>query len=202
MRLEHPFRREMRGADQPGFVRVIAHRNELDGNLVRFKDHRSAPDNQFANPARAEPATDHDALGILPALQLEIASDHQRELLRKVLDCTLHDASRLGVALGEQAIELLLGDLVARRIPERVVTGLTQVLSPILDHVAERTLAGAIADEALVILQFDVVAVDRDRRQPFSTVCRDTGECIGVSHEVTRNRASELIYVMSEAADG
>ena len=176
----------MRGADQPGFVRVIANRNELDGDLVRFKDHRSAPDNQFANPARAEPATDHDALGILPALQLEIASDHQRELLRKVLDCTLHDASRLGVALGEQAIELLLGDLVARRIPEWVVTGLAQGLAPVLDHVAERTLAGAIADEAFVILQFDVVAVDRDRRQPFSTVRRDIGQCIGVSHELPR----------------
>ena len=41
-------------------------------------------------------------------------------------------------------------------------------------------------DEAFIVLQFDIVAVDRDRRQPFGAVCRDIGQCVGVSHRMPR----------------
>ncbi len=124
-----------------------------------------AADHQFADAAGAEAAADHDPLGVLPALELEEAADDQRQLLREILDRALHDAGGLGVALGQQFVELFLGDLVARLVAERVVAGLAQRLAPVLDDVAERALAGAVADEAFVVLQLDVVAVDLDRGQ-------------------------------------
>ena len=55
--------------------------------------------------------------------------------------------------------------LFARLFAERIVAGLAQGLPPVLDDVAERALAGAVADEAFVVLQLDVVGIDLDGRQ-------------------------------------
>ena len=40
MRLEHPLRREMHGADQAGFIRIVADRDQIDLDAVGFQDHR------------------------------------------------------------------------------------------------------------------------------------------------------------------
>ena len=134
--------------------------------LSAFRMTARTPDHQLADPARPEAAADHDALGVLPAFQLEEAPDHQRQLLREILDRAMQNAGSLGVALAEQFVELLLGQILARRLAERVVAGLAQGLAPILDDLAERALAGAVADKALVVLDLEIVAVDVDRRQP------------------------------------
>ena len=176
VRLEHPFRREMHGADQAGFVRIVADRDEVDLDAVGFQDHRGAADHEFADAAGAEAAADHDALGVLPALQLEEAADDERQFLREILDRAMHDAGGFAVALGEEFVELLLGQVVARLVAERVGAGLAQGLSPILDDVAERALAGAVADEALVVLDLDIVAVDLDRRQAQRAMRGDGGK--------------------------
>ena len=160
--LEHPTRRQMRGADQAGLVGVVADRHEIDGHLVGLQDHGRAPDRKLADAAGAEAASDHDPLGVAPGLELEEAADDERKLLREVLDRALHDAGRLRIALGQQRVELLPADVLARLVAERVVAGLAQGLAPVLDDLAEGAFVGAVADEALVVLQLDIVAVDLD----------------------------------------
>ena len=117
-------RRQMRGADQAGFVGIVADRLQVDCDLVGLEDDAGAADRQLADTAGAEAAADHDALGVAPGLRLEEAADDERQLLREILDRALHDGRRLEVALGEQRIELLLADLVARLVAERVVARL------------------------------------------------------------------------------
>ena len=80
-----------------------------------------------------------------------------------IAPCTMPAAS--ASPLASRSSSVLLGDLVARLVAERIVAGLAQRLAPVLDDVAERALAGAVADEAFVVLQLDVVAVDLDGRQ-------------------------------------
>ena len=109
----------------------------------------------------------------------------------KDFDRALDDARRFGVATGQQRIEVLLGEHAARLVAERVVADLAQRLAPAFDEFAERALAGAVADEALVILEFDVVSLDLDRGQRRAAVpgeCR-SDECL-ISHaEIAREIA-------------
>ena len=170
MPLEHPARRKMRRPDQAGFVGMVSDRDKVEVDAVGLENDRGAADHQLADPAVAKPAADHDALGIAPALELEEAADDEREFLREVLDCPLHDAGCLGVAFGQQRVELLLADLIARLVAERIVAGLAQRLAPVLDDVAEGALAGAIADEAFIVARGRVVTVDLDRRQALAAV--------------------------------
>jgi hypothetical protein len=81
-------------------------------------------------------------------------------------DRALHDTSGFQIALGEQAVEFLFAELLTRLVAERVLASLAQGLAPVLDYGTEGTLAGAVADEPLVVLQFDIVTVDVDPRQP------------------------------------
>ena len=138
VRLEHPPRRQMRGADQAGFVRIVADRHQVDRDLVGLEDHRRAADGELADPAGAEAAADHDPFGVAPGLELEKAPDDEGELLRKILDRALQDAGRLRIAFDQQRVELLLADVLARLVAEGVVSGLAQRLAPVLDDVAER----------------------------------------------------------------
>ena len=75
---------------------------------------------------RAEAAANHDPFGIAPGLELEVAPDDERKLLREILDRALHDAGRFGIALGQQCVELLLADLLGRLVAEGIVAGLAQ----------------------------------------------------------------------------
>jgi hypothetical protein len=49
-------------------------------------------------------------------------------------------------------VELFLRDFARRLVAEWVMIEVAQRLSPIFDKLAERALAGAIANEALIIL--------------------------------------------------
>ncbi len=102
MGLEHPARRQMRGADQPGLVGIVADRHEIDRYLVGLEDHRRAADGELADAAPAEAAAHDDAFGVAPGLELEEAADDERELLREILDRALQDPGRLRIALGQQ----------------------------------------------------------------------------------------------------
>ena len=53
----------MCGPEQSGFVRIVADRNEVDLDLVGLQDDGGATDRDFADPAGAKAAADHDALG-------------------------------------------------------------------------------------------------------------------------------------------
>ena len=87
----------------------------------------------------------------------------------------MHDAGRDEIAFGQKLVELFAAQLLARRVAERILVLLAQGLSPILDHLAERELAGAVADKSFVVLELDVVAVDVDRRQLGGAVRRQRG---------------------------
>jgi hypothetical protein len=64
----------------------------------------------------------------------------------------LNNTRGLGIAAGEQLVELFLRDFARRLVAEWVMIEVAQRLSPIFDKLAERALAGAIANEALIIL--------------------------------------------------
>src|SRR5262245_8845955 len=93
---------------------------EVDRLALGLQQDGRPPDDQLTDPAGAEPAADHDALGVLPALRLHEAADHARQLLGEVLDRAVHDTRRLVIALRQELVELLLADLLARLLAERV----------------------------------------------------------------------------------
>ena len=46
-----------------------------------------------------------------------------------------------------------------------VWAGLALRLAPVLQYLAKRALAGAVAEEAVLVLELDIVGIDHDRRQ-------------------------------------
>jgi hypothetical protein len=109
-------------------------------------------------------------------------ADDQRQLLREVLDRPLQDTGRLRIAFGEQRIERLLAQLLARLVAERVLAGFAQRLAPVLDDIAEGALAGAVAEKAFIVLELDVVAVDLDQGEAGGAMRRNS-RCGGIGHE-------------------
>jgi len=77
----------------------------------------------------------------------------------------MDDTGRFAVAAVEQGVEPLLGERAAGLIAEWVMTEFAQRLAPIFNERAESILGGAIADEALIVLDLDIVALDLGRRQ-------------------------------------
>ncbi len=85
---------------RPAWSGSLRMRPQVDGMPVRLEDDGGAADRELADAALAQPAADHDALGVLPFLEPQEAPDHRRELLRELLDGALDDAGRFGVAFG------------------------------------------------------------------------------------------------------
>lgn len=170
---EYPWRCQMHGADQAGFVGIATDRNEVNRHLVGFQNHGGAADGELAHPAGAKAAAYDDPFGIAPRLELEETADDERKLLCEILDCPLDDTGRLRIAFGEQGVELLPADLIARLVAERVIAGFSQGFAPFLNVLAECTLGGAVAEETFVVLQLNVIAVDVDQRQPTGAMGRD-----------------------------
>src|SRR6476646_2469542 len=173
VRFEHPARRQMHGANQAGFVGIVADGHEIDDHLLRFEYHGCTTDGELADPAGAKAAADDDLFRIAPRLELEEAADDEGELLREVLDCALHDPGGLEVSLREKRIELLPTDLAAGLIAERIVAGLAQRLAPAIEDLAERPLTGAVAEQAVLVLQFDVIAFNLDGGEAGSAMRRN-----------------------------
>src|SRR5262245_12009019 len=177
MALEQPGGGQVRGADQARFVGMVADRLDVDRDGFGLEDDPGPGDRQFANAAFAQSAPDYDPFGALPRLELEEAADDVGQLLGKILDRALNHGDGFGIALFQQGIEGLLADLVAGLVAERVFARLAQRFSPFLEDVAKRSLAGAIAEEAILVLQFGIVAVDLDRRQTGGTVGGEGSLC-------------------------
>jgi len=160
----------MRGADQSGFVRIVANRANLGFDLGILQQNRGAADGELADAAAGKSAAEHDPLGILPGLELEKPAEHAGELLRKGFDRALHHAGRFDLAFGEKIIKLLFGDFARLFVAEWILPEPAQRFAPLIDEMAKRALARTIADEAVSVLELDVVANHLDARKPPSAV--------------------------------
>src|SRR5262245_10147513 len=107
----------MRRADEAGFVGIAADRHEVDRHLVGLEDDRSTTDGELAVAAVTKAAAHDDPFRVAPSLELEETANDERQLLREVLDRPLQDPGRLRIAFGEQRIERLLAQLLARLVP-------------------------------------------------------------------------------------
>src|SRR6185312_13318111 len=136
---------------------------------------RSAADCQLADTAAGKAAADDQAFRLLPSFELEESLRHRRQLVGKILDRALHNARGLAFAGGQKFVELFLGDRFLVLAGKRIPPDLAQRLAPFLDEIAERALAGAVADEAVSILNREVIALDLDRRQACAAMRRKHG---------------------------
>src|SRR5262249_47962729 len=144
---------------------------DLDG--FGLEDDPGPGDRQFTDAAFAQSAPNDDAFRALPRLELEEATDDVHQLLGEILDRALNHGRGFGVLGYQRRIEVLLADLVPGLVAEGVLARLAQRFAPFFENVAERSLAGAIAEEAVLVLQFGIIAVDLDRRQAGGAVGRD-----------------------------
>src|SRR5262249_33213980 len=71
----------MGGSDQARRVRVMTDGDEVERHLVGFENDPGAADEEFADAAAAEAAADGQARSVAPRLQLQKATDHQRNVL-------------------------------------------------------------------------------------------------------------------------
>ena len=155
----------MNCADQARVIRIVADQRQVEIGVVGFQQHGGAADRQFADTPAAKAAADHQAFGVAPGLQLEEAPDHGVKLLREILDGALHHARRLGVALDQQFLKMLLGDLVGFLIAKGVGAAFAHHVAPLCQEVAEGAFVGAVADKALIVFHLDIVAFDGHRGQ-------------------------------------
>ena len=89
----------------------------------------------------------------------------------------MHHGGGLDVVADQHRVQRFLADLVGSLLAERVLAGFPQRLAPLLQDPAERALAGAVAQESIVVLEFDIEAVDVDRRQAHCAMPADAGGC-------------------------
>src|SRR6266481_7610248 len=173
MALENPRWRQMQRADQSRLVGVKTDRNQIALEVLGLEDDAGARDRKLADPALAKAATDHDALGICPGLCLEETARHMRQLLREFLDGTMHQCRGVNVVADQRLVELALGDIGGGLLAERIVAIVLQRLAQAIQNLAERALGGAVAEKTVLVLQFEIKAVDVDRRQTGSAMAGD-----------------------------
>src|SRR6266540_3071918 len=155
----------MRRPDQTGLVGMVVDRLDIDLHTFCFQDHPGASDRQFPDLPLAHAPADEDAFRIAPGLRLQEPANDERELLGKIFDRTLHEAGGIGVFPAERRVELLFADLAAGLITKWIGAKLAQRSTPFIKYVLKCFLVGAVANEAILVLQLDIVAVDFDRRQ-------------------------------------
>src|SRR5215510_8692827 len=165
----------MQRSDQPGIIGVEADRHQIDIEVFRLQHDLGTRDRKLTHSALAKTATDHDALSLRPRLGLEEASCDISEFLRELLDRAVHDGRGLDVVADQHLVEHLLADLVGWLVAKGILAGLAQRLAPAVEDLAKGALAGAVAEKAVLVLQFEIEAVDVDRRQPTSPVAGDPG---------------------------
>ena len=173
MGLEDPGRRQMQAADQARFIRMKADRHQVDLEFLGLENDVGARDREFADPALPEAAADHDAFGIGPGLGLEKPPRHIGQFLGEFLDRAMHQGGGVDIVADQRLVEFALADVMRSlscRADRRRCPSALRRPSRIS---AERALAGAVAEKAVVVLQFDIEAVDLHRRQPGSAVAGD-----------------------------
>src|SRR6185312_2255745 len=161
--LEDPGWRQMQRSDQRRLIGMKADRHHLQLEILGAQDDLGARDRKLAEPAVAKAAADHDALGLRPGLGLEEAPRYIGQFLRELLDRAVQQGRSLGVVTDQHVVEGLLADLLRGHVAERILARFAQGLAPAVEDLAESTLGGTVAQEALLVLQFDIEAVDIDR---------------------------------------
>ena len=136
-----------------------------------FQGDTGATDCKLADATLTQAAAHDDALDILPFLQAQEAADHGGEFLRELFDHAVNHACRLRVAFQEDLVELLLADLVARLLAQRVLADLADPLAPVVEDGLKRSFAGPVADEAIRLAQLGVVRIHGDATQCLGSVC-------------------------------
>ena len=100
------------------------------------------------------------------ALVLRNRPRHIGQLLREFLDRAMHQGGGGDIVAHQHRIEVALGNFVGGFFAQGIVAVFLQRLAQPVENLAEGALAGAVAEKALVVLQFDIEAVDFNRRQP------------------------------------
>ena len=104
-------------------------------------------------------------MGVAPRRELQEALDHAAERLRKFFDGADQHACSQRIAAQQDLFQLrlLLVELLGGDAPQRI--GFTERSAPAIHGRLERLLVGAVAQEAAVLAELDVVIVDMDRAQ-------------------------------------
>ena len=157
------------------------------------------PIGQLADAAGAKSAADDEALRVAPLLQPQEAANDLGELLGEVLDRALDDAGRLGLAAPpgcRPASSCRSPRWPCRRADPRraCFNGLRHLSS----SVPERPLAGLVADEAVLVLDLDVVALDLDGREDRRPM---RGQLARLRALLGHERASVRVVAFSRLAD-
>ena len=170
----------MQRADQPRVIGMEADRHQIDVEVLGLEDDVGARDGDLADPALPKTAADHDALGVRPCLGLQEPAGHIGQFLREFLDRAMHQRGGGDIVAHQHLVEVALGNFVGGFLAERIVAVLLQRLAQPVEDVPKSTLAGPVAEKAVVVLQFDIEAVDVYRRQPRGAVTRDAGGRYGI----------------------
>jgi hypothetical protein len=101
-----------------------------------------------------------------------------------LLYCALNDGRGFRVAFCKDGVQLLLANVLAVLVTKRIFIILPQDLFHLVEHAAEGAFARLVADEALLILDLEVVVVDFDAWQGFRAVCGERALVFPVCHRV------------------
>ena len=135
----------------------------------------------LADPALPEAAADHDALGIGPRLGLEEPAASHRPAPGRI-PRSRHAPGRRRrhrrppAPHRGRSWRISSVDFLPKGSSPFFFSGLRSAVQDL----AESALAGAVAEKTLVVLQFDIEAVDLDRRQPGGAVAGDARGRYGV----------------------
>ena len=136
-----------------------------------FKAIGGATDCELADAALTQATAHDDALDVLPFLQAQKAADHGGEFLRELFDRAVNHAGRFRIAFEQDFVELLLADLFAGLLAQRVLAHLADALAPVVEDGLKGSFAGPVADEAVRVAQLGVVRVHGDATQCLGSVC-------------------------------
>ncbi|MFD2031604.1 hypothetical protein ACFSKM_17250 [Ancylobacter dichloromethanicus] len=171
---EHPARGEMGGADQPGLVGVVAYRPQFDvdapGPCQQFRPrHRD-----LGESPGLQPAADDDTLGVAPFLAAQQPAKHGEKLAGIFLDGAVDDGLLMRLALGQRLVDYGFGEFGGRRLPEHRQLAVPEI-APAVEDFEEGGAPGAVADEAVLVANPGIEAVDRHGRQRRGAVDRHFG---------------------------
>src|SRR6185295_6996515 len=93
-------------------------------------------------------------------------------------------AGRFGITLRQDLVELLLAQLIAGRLAERIFARLTHPLAPVLEDCNKGSLTGAIAHKAFSAAQLGVVSVNSKQAQLLPAVREGLCRVGGFVHSV------------------
>ena len=97
------------------------------------------------------------------------------QALGELLRGSLNQADSFGIALGNELVEAFPADFLARFVAERIDADLSDLGAGLFEQLVESAFAGAVADEALVVLDLEIVAFNDHQRQLGGSVGTDRG---------------------------